>query len=154
MMDNLRELYQEVILDHSKHPRNFGKLDPHSHEAHGYNPLCGDTIDIFVILTDDGVISDISFNGKGCAISVASASLLTDIIKGKTLTEANRLFGEFHELVTGKSDALDAGEDTERLMVLAGVKQFPMRVKCATLSWHALQSALKGDHTATTEKGK
>lgn len=154
MMDNLRELYQEVILDHSKHPRNFGKLDPHSHEAHGYNPLCGDTINIFVILTDDGVIRDISFDGKGCAISVASASLLTDIIKGKTLTEANRLFSEFHELVTGKSDELDAGEDTERLMVLAGVKQFPMRVKCATLSWHALQSALKGDHTATTIKGK
>ena len=153
MMDTLKELYQEVILDHSKHPRNFGKLDPHSHEAHGYNPLCGDTIDIFVNLTDDGVINDISFDGKGCAISVASASLLTDIIKGKTLAEANRLFGEFHDLVIGKSDHLNAGDDTERLMVLAGVKEFPMRVKCATLSWHALQSALKGDHEATTEKG-
>ncbi len=151
MMDNLRELYQEVILDHSKHPRNFGKLDPCSREAHGYNPLCGDTINIFVSLTDDGVIHDISFDGKGCAISMASASLLTDIIKGKSISEAERLFDEFHDLVTGKSDQLDAGEDSERLMVLAGVKEFPMRVKCATLSWHALQSALHGDHDTTTE---
>lgn len=151
MMDDLRELYQEVILDHSKHPRNFGKLDPCSHEAHGYNPLCGDTINIFVSLTDDNVINDISFEGKGCAISIASASLLTDIIKGKTLSDAEQLFDGFHALVTGKNDTLDAGEDSERLMVLSGVKQFPMRVKCATLSWHALQSALHGDLAATTE---
>ncbi len=151
MMDSLRELYQEVILDHSKHPRNFGKLDPCSHEAHGYNPLCGDTIDIFVTLTDDGIIHDISFEGKGCAISMASASLLTDIIKGKSIKDAERLFDGFHDLVTGKNDQLDAGEDSERLMVLAGVKEFPMRVKCATLSWHALQSALHGDHDTTTE---
>lgn len=151
MMDDLKELYQEVILDHSKHPRNFGKLDPCSHEAHGYNPLCGDTVNVFLKLDPNKVIEDISFDGKGCAISMASASLMSEIIKGKTEAQANTLFENFHALVTKDEEAQDLDDDMERLIVLAGVKQFPMRVKCATLSWHALQSALNGNNDAKTE---
>ncbi len=151
MTDSLKELYQEVILDHSKAPRNFGRPESCSHEAHGYNPLCGDTINIYLTLSDDRHVEGLSFDGKGCAISVASASLMTEILKNKTEDEAKSLFNQFHKLVTGESDELDAGEDTERLMVLAGVKQFPMRVKCATLSWHALNSALDGTSDVTTE---
>ncbi len=151
-MDSLKELYQEVILDHSKHPRNFGKPESCDHEAHGYNPLCGDTVNVYVSLKQDGtVLGDLAFDGKGCAISLASASLMTEILKGKTTEEARALFEQFQGLVTGKSETLDAGEETERLMVLAGVKAFPMRVKCATLPWHALQSALDGNNEATTE---
>jgi len=151
MMDSLKELYQEVILDHSKHPRNFGKPESFSHEAHGYNPLCGDTVNVYLSLNDDGIVSDISFNGKGCAISVASASMMTEILKNKTRSEAEEIFEQFHNLVTGETETLPETEDGERLMVLAGVKQFPMRVKCATLSWHAVHSALNGQTDTTTE---
>ena len=151
MMDDLKELYQEVILDHSKHPRNFGKLDPCSHEAHGYNPLCGDTLNVFLNLGPDNIIEEILFDGKGCAISMASASLMSEIVKGKTDIEARALFEKFHDLVTKEDSILLEDEDMERLVVLAGVKQFPMRVKCATLSWHALQSALNGNIDTTTE---
>ncbi|MEH6405346.1 MAG: SUF system NifU family Fe-S cluster assembly protein [Sneathiella sp.] len=151
MMDDLKELYQEVILDHSKHPRNFGRLDPCSHEAHGYNPLCGDTVNVFLNLTSDKVIEDIYFDGKGCAISMASASLMSEIVKGKTKEQAHILFENFHNLVTKDEEFQPADEDMERLLVLAGVKQFPMRVKCATLSWHALQSALNGNTDTATE---
>lgn len=151
MMDSLKELYQEVILDHSKHPRNFGKPDNFSHEAHGYNPLCGDTVNVYLSLNDDGIVSDVSFDGKGCAISVASASMMTEILKNKTRSEAEEIFEQFHNLVTGETETLPETEDGERLMVLAGVKQFPMRVKCATLSWHAVHSALNGQTDTTTE---
>ncbi|MEH6497282.1 MAG: SUF system NifU family Fe-S cluster assembly protein [Pseudomonas marincola] len=151
MLDDLKELYQEVILDHSKHPRNFGKITPCSHEGHGYNPLCGDTINVYVALDEKERITDIAFDGKGCAISTASASMMTDVIKGKSISDANRLFEDFRSLAMGEHENIDAGEDTERLMILAGVKQFPMRVKCATLPWHAMHTALLGKTEISTE---
>lgn len=151
MFDELRELYQEVILDHSRHPRNFRHPDDANHEAHGYNPLCGDTLNVYLKMGHNGLIEDAAFEGQGCAISLASASMMTEIIIGKTETEAKTLFEGFQRLVKGEEDSIDAGDDTERLMVLAGVKEFPMRVKCATLAWHAMNSAMDGEEEATTE---
>ena len=150
MFDDLKELYQEVILDHSKQPRNFRHPDDCSHEAHGYNPLCGDSIDIFLKLDDKGFIEDAAFEGKGCAISVASASMMTEIIRGKSVTEARSIFENFQKLVMGETDEIDA-EGADKLMVLAGVRQFPMRVKCATLAWHAMNSAFDGAKETSTE---
>ncbi len=151
-MDNdLRELYQQVILDHNKSPRNFKKLETANHYAEGYNPLCGDRIDIYVKLDDDK-IEDISFVGSGCAISKASASLMSTMVKGKTIGEAEKIFEKFHHLITGKMDEeVDAGE-VGKLAVFAGVREFPSRVKCASLAWHTLISALKEKNkTVTTE---
>ena len=148
-MSDLRELYQEVILDHNKHPRNFGELDGADRHADGYNPLCGDRLEVYVNLDGD-VISDVSFLGSGCAISKASASLMTDAVKGKTLAEAQRLFSQFHHLVT---DGADIDEDRlGKLAVLAGVRDYPTRVKCASLAWHTLRAACDDTHeVATTE---
>ncbi len=145
-MSDLRDLYQEVILDHSKHPRNFGHLDPANREAKGHNPLCGDRLEVWVQV-EDGRIKDVSFEGRGCAISMASASLMTDMLKGKTVDEARALFERFHAVVTGEDEAGDdAAEEAEggldKLRVLAGVRDYPMRVKCATLAWHTMQAAL------------
>ena len=151
MMDELRELYQEVILDHSKNPRNFRHPEDANHEAHGYNPLCGDTVNVYLKMGHNGLIEDAAFEGKGCAISLASASMMTDIIKGKTEAEAREIFSGFKKLVTGEENDFDAGEDTDRLMMLAGVKEFPMRVKCATLPWHAMTSAMDEKPEVTTE---
>jgi len=140
-MEGLRELYQEVILDHSKKPRNFREIEKAEHHAKGYNPLCGDRVTVFVTLKD-GAIQDVSFQGDGCAISTASASMMTESLKGKTMAEAEALFGKFHDLVTGK---LPPGEGTEglgKLAVFAGVQEFPIRVKCATLAWHTLRAAI------------
>jgi nitrogen fixation protein NifU and related proteins len=162
-MSDLRALYQEVILGHSKRPRNFRAIEGASH-ANGYNPLCGDKVTIYVKLEGDR-ISDVSFQGAGCAISTASASLLTESLKGKTREEADALFEEFHDLVTGKGGNNGRGPSAEyqaghqagrpplgKLEVFAGVSEFPMRVKCATLAWHTLKSALSGaDEVATTE---
>jgi nitrogen fixation protein NifU and related proteins len=158
-MSDLRALYQEVILGHSKRPRNFRVIEGAQH-ANGYNPLCGDKVTIYVKLEGDR-ISDVSFQGAGCAISTASASLLTESLKGKTRKEADALFEEFHDLVTGKGPAQGQhngadGQEGEtplgKLEVFAGVSEFPMRVKCATLAWHTLKSALSGaDEVATTE---
>ena len=143
-MDNaLRELYQEVILDHSRHPRHFGELENATHKAEGYNPLCGDKVTIFVKV-EDGVVRDISFQGSGCAISTASASLLTEALKGKTLKDAEALFESFHELVTGLQPAHDE-PGLGKLAAFSGVCDYPTRVKCATLAWHALHAALEGD---------
>jgi nitrogen fixation NifU-like protein len=139
MNDDLRDLYQEVILDHNRHPRNFGTLDDANRKAEGYNPLCGDRIDL-TLKVEDGRVRDIAFQGSGCAISTASASLMTEALKGKTVEEADELFRSFHEMLT-----TGEGGDPERLgklAALAGVREFPIRVKCATLAWHALQSAL------------
>ncbi len=137
--DALRELYQEVILDHTKHPRNFRVIENASHDAKGENPLCGDRLSLY-ILVEDGVIRDVSFKGAGCAISTASASMMTEALKGKTEAEAAALFGAFHAVVTGKEDA---DEDTlGKLAVFAGVCDYPVRVKCATLAWHTLNAAL------------
>ena len=142
-MQDLRELYQDIILDHSKHPRNFGKLSGAHREARGNNPLCGDRITLSVKL-EDGRIADAKFEAKGCAISVASASMMTEMIKGKTVDEARALFEQFHGLVTGKPTG-DGGGELDSLAALSGVRDFPSRIKCATLPWHALTAALDGE---------
>ena len=148
MDDSLRELYQEVILDHSRHPRHFGKLEHATNTAQGYNPLCGDRVTVYLIEGKDGCITDIKFEGKGCAISQASASLMTDMVAGRTSAEAEQLMGGFLNLVKGEPvEGLNA-DDRERLDVMAGVSAFPMRVKCATLAWHTMKSALEGGESA------
>ena len=148
---NLRELYQEIILDHSRHPRHFGTLANANHVAEGFNPLCGDRVKVYLKVDDANRILDVAFEGKGCAISVASASLMSEMLSGRTVEEAEQLMGGFIELVKGgKAEGL-AGDDRETLEVMAGVSAFPMRVKCATLGWHAMKSALDGGETAKTE---
>lgn len=149
MDPELRELYQEVILDHNKSPRNFKKLETANKSAEGYNPLCGDKINIFLEIEND-TVKDISFIGSGCAISKASASIMSTIIKGKTINEAEKLFGKFHDLITGKLNDSESIEDLGKLAVLAGVKEFPVRVKCASLAWHTMISALKNENKAVT----
>ena len=153
-MSALRELYQEVILDHGKAPRNFGKPESATCESNGHNPLCGDTVTIYLTVKDD-IVEDVGFEGRGCAISIASASMMTEILRGKNVDEIRDMFERFHHLVTADEEACDGGfdgEDFEKLMVLSGVKEFPMRVKCATLAWHTMQAALKGnDQEVTTE---
>jgi nitrogen fixation protein NifU and related proteins len=149
--DGLRELYQEVILDHSRHPRHFGPLEHASHTGEGHNPLCGDRVKIYLVVGEDNRITDIKFEGRGCAISQASASLMTDMLAGRTVDEGAKLMDGFLHLVRGE----DAGgldeDDRERLQVMAGVSAFPMRVKCATLAWHTMKSALEGGSTAKSE---
>lgn len=149
-MSDLRDLYQEIILDHNRHPRNFGKLDHANRLAEGYNPLCGDRVSVFLKI-EDGRIQGISFEGSGCAISTASASLMTEALKGRSVEEARELFHGFHGFLTGKGG--DAGEQSlGKLAVLAGVREYPIRVKCATLAWHAVQSALdQQDRPVSTE---
>ena len=149
LSDELRQLYQEVILDHYKKPRNFGPLQDADHSAEGYNPLCGDQVKVSVRL-EDGKVADAHFEGAGCAISTASASLMTEAVKGKTVEEAEELFQRFHGLVSGKN-AVDDEDDLGKLEALAGVRDYPVRIKCATLAWHALRSALHGGEKVTTE---
>lgn len=150
-MNELRDLYQEVILDHNRKPRNFGTLEQATHEADGHNPLCGDQLHVAVTLDGDRV-SDVRFEGSGCAISTASASLMTESIKGKSVEEAEKMFGGFHDLLTGDpSVAAEASDDLGKLAVFGGVREFPVRVKCATLSWHTLKAALDGNQSTTTE---
>lgn len=151
MDDSLRELYQEVILDHSRHPRHFGALAGANHVGEGHNPLCGDRVKIYLAVDGDGRIADIAFEGKGCAISQASASLMTDMIKGRTVAEAEALMDGFLHLVKGEDASAISGEDREHLDVMAGVSAFPMRVKCATLAWHTMKSALEGGASAKSE---
>jgi nitrogen fixation NifU-like protein len=143
-MSDLRELYQQVILEHSRSPRNFRELDGASHSADGYNPLCGDQITVYVELDGDR-IADVTFKGSGCAISKASASLMTAAVKGKTLAEAEEMFGQFREMVTSGHDADIDDESMGKLAVLSGVREFPVRVKCATLAWHTLHAALRDE---------
>ncbi len=145
MNAELRELYQQVILDHNKSPRNFKKMDNANHFGEGYNPLCGDKIDIY-LKVEDGKIEDVSFQGSGCAISKASASLMSSFMKGRTIEEAEELFGKFHDLITGKLNESEPIEDLGKLAVFAGVQEFPLRVKCASLAWHTLISALKEEN--------
>jgi nitrogen fixation protein NifU and related proteins len=144
MDSELRELYQQVILDHNKSPKNFRKMEEANHDAEGYNPLCGDKIHIYLYLEND-VIKDISFQGSGCAISKASASLMSTILKGKTRDEAEEFFSRFHDLITGKLGESPSIDDLGKLAVFAGVKDFPARVKCASLAWHTMVSALRED---------
>ena len=144
--DELRELYQEVILDHSKHPRNFREPQKISHRAKGHNPLCGDRLELFLDI-EDGVIEDLGFQGAGCAISTASASMMTEILKGKTTEDAEKIFTAFHDLVTGSEAPVDE-ELLDKLAVFGGVRDYPVRVKCATLAWHTLKAALTQEEEA------
>jgi len=147
-MSELTDLYQEVILDHNRRPRNFRTIASPSHHAEGYNPLCGDRLYLYVQVSGD-TITDVAFEGSGCAISKASASLMTDALKGKTVSEANSLFERFHRVVTTPPD--QPVEDLGKLSVLAGVREFPVRVKCASLAWHTLKAALDREQTVSTE---
>ncbi|NIN70799.1 MAG: SUF system NifU family Fe-S cluster assembly protein [Gemmatimonadetes bacterium] len=150
-MSDLRELYQQVIIDHSRNPRNYKELEHPSHSAEGYNPLCGDQITVYLVVEGDRV-TDVSFKGSGCAISKASASLMTAAVKGKTVAEAEELFARFREMVTSEHDTEVDEEALGKLTVLSGVREFPVRVKCATLAWHTLHSALEGKgEPVTTE---
>ena len=147
-MTDLRDLYQEVIIDHTRRPRNFGSLEPRTHEARGYNPLCGDKVTVHVRV-NGGCVDEVRFEGEGCSISTASASLMTEVVKGRTLTEASELFDRFHRLVT-KGDVADPAL-LGKLAVMGGVRNYPVRVKCATLAWHTLRSALEVQGDVTTE---
>ena len=150
-MNELRELYQEVILDHSKKPRNFRPLEQATHKAEGYNPLCGDRITLYLHV-EDGVLRDVSFQGSGCAISKASASMMTASLKGKNRGEALELFQEFHKMLAGNRDQKFDKERLGKLAVFSGVSEFPVRVKCATLPWHTFRAALEGaKQTVSTE---
>jgi nitrogen fixation NifU-like protein len=149
-MTDLKDLYQELILDHGRRPRNFRPLAGASRSAEGYNPLCGDKVKVYVKMDGD-TVTDISFEGAGCAISTASASIMTESLKGKTRAEVEELFQTFHDLVTGQKAQLQAPE-LGKLTVFSGVSEFPIRVKCATLSWHTLRAALNGaDEVVSTE---
>ena len=147
-MSDLSDLYQEVILDHNRRPRNFHALADASHTAEGYNPLCGDRLTLYVKVAD-GVVSDVAFEGAGCAISKASASLMTDAVKGRTVAEAQALFDRFHRMVTTPPE--QPVEDLGKLSVLAGVRAFPVRVKCASLAWHTLKAAFTNERRTSTE---
>lgn len=159
LSDDLRALYQEVILDHAKHPRNASAVEHHTCKAQGNNPMCGDKVTVTAAVNEDGTLKDVGFEAKGCAISIASASMMTEALKGQTVDAARRLFAAVQDLCTGKIDA-DAAKaaapamagSVDKLASLSGVRQFPVRVKCATLPWHALLSCLDGKGQATTEK--
>ena len=151
MDQELRELYQEVILDHNKSPRNYNEMEDPTQEAEGYNPLCGDILYVY-LKVEDNIVKEVSFQGSGCAISKASASLMTSIIKGKTKEEAEKIFKDFHDLITGKFGENPDKNKLGKLNVFAGVKEFPVRVKCASLAWHTMRSALNnGSGRITTE---
>ena len=152
-MSELSELYQQVILDHNKKPRNFRKLETANHSAEGYNPLCGDHLRVYLNLEDDAV-KEISFEGSGCAISKAAASMMTQAVTGKKKQEAEQLFNQFHEMVTGgveDRDEENVAAGLGNLRVFAGVREFPVRVKCATLPWHTMHAALNNKATVSTE---
>ena len=149
-MFDIKDLYQEVIIDHNRSPRNFGKLENPTQVAEGYNPLCGDKLNLY-LKTDGDLITDVSFDGSGCAISVASASLMTDSLKGKTIEEAEQLFQNFHNLIIEEENPdPEQMQALGKLAALVGVKEYPARVKCATLCWHTLHSAMQGDTSAAT----
>ena len=152
---DLKELYQDIILEHGKNPRNFGKCNGYSHEAKGYNPLCGDQVQVYLKLNKDNKVEELTFEGSGCAISIASTSIMTELVKGKSFVVAKNIIDEFLKMVkTGtKIKAKELTEDQKiKIMSLSGVKQYPMRVKCATLSWHTLISAIEGKNKdANTE---
>jgi nitrogen fixation NifU-like protein len=151
MNQELRDLYQQVILDHNKSPRNFRLMANATQHAEGYNPLCGDRLDVYLIIKN-GIVEDISFKGEGCAISKASASLMTSLLKGKTKEEAEKLFTKFHDLVTGKLGDNPDIDELGKLAVFAGVQEFPVRVKCASLAWHTMMNALQSkSEKVTTE---
>lgn len=150
-MNELQELYQQVILDHNKNPRNFGVLNQCNHHAEGHNPLCGDQIEVFIQVENDK-ISDVMFKGAGCAISKASASIMTTLLKGKTIEEAKKMFNDFHEVVTSDPNSDPDVMNLGKLAVFCGVREFPARVKCASLAWHTMMTALdKTENKISTE---
>lgn len=149
-MSDLNELYQETILVHNKQPRNFREIEDADRTADGNNPLCGDALRVYVKMDGD-VLGDVAFKGSGCAISKASASMMTQTVKGKTREEAQQLFDEFHKMVTGELDVETDENRLGKLKIFAGVLEFPARVKCASLSWHTLNAALHGDDIVSTE---
>jgi nitrogen fixation NifU-like protein len=149
-MSELSELYQQVILDHNKKPRNFRKIETPSHTAEGHNPLCGDQLTIYLTVENDEV-KDVAFEGSGCAISKASASMMTQKVKGKNRVETEKLFQEFHAMVIGELDEEAEENDLGNLKIFAGVREFPVRVKCATLPWHTLHAAINKQELASTE---
>ncbi len=149
-MSEINELYQEVILDHNKNPRNFREIQNADKQADGNNPLCGDKIKVYATLDGD-IVTDVAFTGSGCAISKASASIMTQTLKGKTVSEAERLFNEFHRMVTGKLDIETDEHDLGKLRIFAGVLEFPARVKCASLSWNTINAALNDETEVSTE---
>ena len=149
-MSELSELYQQVILDHNKKPRNFRKLETANYQAEGYNPLCGDQLTVYINLEDD-LVTDVGFEGSGCAISKASASMMTQAVKGKSKERAETLFKEFHSMVTGELDEETEENNLGNLKIFAGVREFPVRVKCATLPWHTLLAALNKEDKISTE---
>jgi len=149
-MSELSELYQQVILDHNKKPRNFRKLETANHSAEGFNPLCGDQLTVYLDLEDDAV-REITFEGSGCAISKAAASMMTQAVKGKTKQEAEQLFSEFHGMVTGEFDEEATANSLGNLKIFSGVREFPVRVKCASLPWHTMHAALNNQELVSTE---
>ncbi len=149
-MSELSELYQQVILDHNKKPRNFQKLESANHSAEGYNPLCGDHLTVYLNLDGD-TLKEVAFEGSGCAISKAAASMMTQAVKGKDKAQAEELFSEFHRMVTGELDEERDENELGNLKIFAGVREFPVRVKCATLPWHTLHAALNSEKVASTE---
>ena len=149
-MSELSELYQQVILDHNKKPRNFRKLETANHSAEGYNPLCGDQLTVYLDL-EDGLVKDVGFEGSGCAISKAAASMMTQAVKGKSKEQVENLFSEFHSMVTGELNEEAEENNLGNLKIFAGVREFPVRVKCATLPWHTLHAALNKKDQISTE---
>ena len=149
-MSELSDLYQEVILDHNKNPRNFREIENADKQADGHNPLCGDQLKVYLLMDGDKV-KDVAFKGSGCAISKASASMMTQAVKGKTKEEADVMFAEFRQMVMGEMDADTEENSLGRLKIFAGVREFPARVKCASLSWHTLHAALHGEEEVSTE---
>ena len=149
-MSELSELYQQVILDHNKKPRNFRKLETANHSAEGFNPLCGDQLTVYLNL-EDGAVKEISFQGSGCAISKAAASMMTQAVKGKSKQEAEQLFAEFHGMVTGELDEENTSNGLGNLKIFSGVHEFPVRVKCASLPWHTMHAALNNQAITSTE---
>ena len=148
-MSDLRELYQTTILDHNKKPRNFRRPEGANRESEGYNPLCGDKVTVYLTV-EDGAVKDVGFEGEGCAISTASASLMTQAVKGMSVEEALATFDRFHALVAGEVDPTETAETLGKLAVFSGVRDYPMRVKCATLAWHTLRAAAKGESEPVT----
>jgi nitrogen fixation NifU-like protein len=148
MNPELRELYQSVIIDHGKNPRHFKEIEGYTHKLEGYNPLCGDRL-VLYLKVKDGIIREVGFTGSGCAISMASSSLMSEAIKGKTVREAETLYRHFHNMLTGNDPGAGGGE-LDKLAVLEGVKEFPTRIKCATLAWHTLKHALQNDEQPVT----
>lgn len=151
MQDFRQELYQQTILEHNRHPRNFRKIETPSHWAEGYNPLCGDHLNVYLTVNGQGIIEDVSFDGSGCAISKASASMMTAAVKGKSVDLAKDLFEQFHKLVVGELKPDLQPNTLDKLAVFSGIWQYPARVKCAVLCWHALKGALEKAKTVSTE---